>query len=296
MKQKAQIPQATHEQIIKTGIDVPQQHPAFAIALNQVGIANKTVWVKLPEGRIPFNAKLSVALQAEARGIHMSRMEQAISALYDRNFHQPSDYGETLLHEMVALQGCQSGQVTLTGKVPVQRTSLISRQTSNDSVDISCTVQVDPDKLTSLLGVGVCHITACPCTQEYNTDVFPEENGLCPKPTHSQRSQTMLTLERQGNNPTWQNILHCLEQSLHITQDLLKRPDEAEIVLQSHQQPQFAEDAVRETARQTAQLFADILPASNRVIIESLSLESIHIHDVTCRLDTTLSTISTIPA
>ena len=68
-------------------------------------------------------------------------------------------------------------------------------------------------------------------------------------PTHSQRSQTWLHLRSAAQAPAHQEMLTCLENSLHLTQDLLKRPDEAEIVLKSHIHPQFAEDAVRETAR-----------------------------------------------
>ena len=111
-------------------------------------------------------------------------------------------------------------------------------------------------------------------------------------PTHSQRSRTMLMVEQQAGKPHWQNILACLEDSLHVTQDLLKRPDEAEIVLKAHQQPQFAEDAVRETARQAVRHFGARLPENSRIIINSRSLESIHIHDVTCRLSTSLAELA----
>ncbi|TFG37082.1 MAG: hypothetical protein E4H46_02425, partial [Desulfobacterales bacterium] len=118
--------------------------------------------------------------------------------------------------------------------------------------------------------------------------------GNCPMPTHSQRSQTWLHLRGAGEVPAYQDLLTCLENSLHLTQDLLKRQDEAEIVLKSHIHPQFAEDAVRETARAVGHMFGAVLPAGTAVIIESLSLESIHIHDVCCRLETSLGAICSL--
>ena len=291
MKQP-QIPRSTHERIINNGIDVPHQRPSFAIRLDQVGISSKTVWLQLPQGRIPFQAQMTVNLPAQARGIHMSRMEQAISALHDSSFAQPSSYGESLIHELVSLQGCESGQITLKGKLPLERTSVVSQKRSIDSIDIQCRLELCGEELTSLLGVGVCHITACPCTQVYNDDLFSETTEECPRPTHSQRSHTTLWFQRQQGEPTWQQLLACLEQSLHVTQDLLKRPDEAEIVLAAHQQPQFAEDAVRETARSVAHTFAGNLPPDSQVVIESVSLESIHIHDVCCRLASNLAQLN----
>jgi len=48
---------------------------------------------------------------------------------------------------------------------------------------------------------------------------------------------------------------------------------------------------VREVARQAGERFGKVLPPETLVVIESLSLESIHIHDVCCRLETTLAEI-----
>jgi len=83
-----------------------------------------------------------------------------------------------------------------------------------------------------------------------------------------------------GGHPSFGEILECLESALHVTQDLLKRPDEAEIVLKAQHFPRFAEDTAREIAKETGKRFGRKLPASTEVIIESLSLESIHIHNV----------------
>jgi GTP cyclohydrolase FolE2 len=281
--------------VLAEGLDIPQQQPSFSLPLPEVGICGKTVWVRLPEGLIPFTARLEVNLAAEVRGIHMSRMEEVIASLYDREFGDMREYGLLLGREMMARQGASSGRVRLSGQLPLVRTAKVSGRQSVDSIavslDLKLTGQGEETKSAAMLGVGVTHITACPCTQAYNQTLFRKEAEACPLPTHSQRSLTTLSLQSAGFFPSIAELLACLEEALHVTQDLLKRTDEAQLVYASHSLPQFAEDAVREVARCAGQRFGGALPPETVVVIESLSLESIHIHDVCCRLETTLAEI-----
>ncbi len=292
---KPSISPQDHARVLAEGLDIPQQQPSFALPLPEVGICGKTVWVRLPEGLIPFSARLEVNLAAEVRGIHMSRMEEVVAALYDREFADLREYGLHLGQEMMARQGACSGRVRLTGQLPLIRTAKVSGRQSVDSIVVSLDLKLagQGQELQSVaaLGVGVAHITACPCTQAYNQTLFRKEGEECPLPTHSQRSQTTLSLQSRGFSPSIAELLACLESALHVTQDLLKRTDEAQLVYTSHSLPQFAEDAVREVARQAGEQFGKTLPPETLVVIESLSLESIHIHDVCCRLETTLSEI-----
>jgi len=255
----------------------------------------------MPIGILPFDATLSVALQPEVRGIHMSRMEEVITDLYNRQFDDPLSYATELAKMMVLRQEAGSGTVELSGRLPIQRRGSASGRISIDSMEITCRVECDRskgtlEKVKRMIGVAVNHITACPCTQAYNQVLFNVSPDTCPLPTHSQRSQTRLTTSVHENAPCFDDLRICLEAALHVTQDLLKRQDEAEIVLKSHRHPQFAEDAVRETAREVVRRFGDWLPGSAAVIIESLSLESIHIHDVHCRLETTLAELCRLNA
>ena len=281
--------------MLAEGIDIPQQPPSFALPLPEVGICGKTVWVRLPEGLIPFSARLEVNLGAEVRGIHMSRMEEVIAGLYDQEFNDLRDYGLQLGREMMVRQGASRGRVRLAGQLPLIRTARVSGRQSVDSIaislDLKLTGQGEELETVAVLGVGVAHITACPCTQAYNQTLFRKEGDECPLPTHSQRSQTTLSLQSAGLSPSIGELLGCLEEALHVTQDLLKRTDEAQLVYTSHRLPQFAEDAVREVARRAGERFSRVLPPETLVVIESLSLESIHIHDVCCRLETTLAEI-----
>ena len=292
---KPSISPQDHARVLAEGIDIPQQRPSFGLPLPEVGIRGKTVWVRLPQGLIPFTARLEVNLGADVRGIHMSRMEEVIASLYDREFTDLREYGLQLGREMMTRQGASTGRVRLAGHLPLVRTAMVSGRQSVDSIAVSLDLKLagQGEELESvaMLGVGVAHITACPCTQAYNQTLFRKEDDDCPLPTHSQRSQTTLALQSAGLSPAIDELLGCLEAALHVTQDLLKRTDEAQLVYTSHSLPQFAEDAVREVAMRAGERFGKVLPPETLVVIESLSLESIHIHDVCCRLETTLAEI-----
>ncbi|MFA7383092.1 MAG: GTP cyclohydrolase, FolE2/MptA family [Desulfurivibrionaceae bacterium] len=292
---KPSISREDHARVLAEGVDIPRQPPSFALPLPEVGICGKTVWVRLPEGRIPFSARLEVNLGAEVRGIHMSRMEEVIAGLYEQKFVDLREYGLQLGREMMARQGASRGRVRLGGQLPLISTARVSGRQSVDSLDLSLDLKLSGQgeelESSAMFGVGVAHITACPCTQAYNQALFRKEAEDCPLPTHSQRSKTTLSLQSAGLSPSIAELLGCLEEALHVTQDLLKRGDEAQLVYTSHTLPQFAEDAVREVARRAGERFAGILPPETLVVIESLSLESIHIHDVCCRLETSLAEI-----
>ncbi len=285
-----------HKQVLEHGMDVPEERPEFPIALTEVGIASKTLWVRLPEGRIPFDAALSVSLPARFRGIHMSRMEEAVSSLSSIDFTDLMDYAMALAKKLLQGQRGNDVHVRLKGLLPITRSTLISQRLSQDSLTVTASVNLMRDNneiqiKEAMRGIEVMHITACPCTQVYNHLLFQAKQSDLPLITHSQRSSTSLTMEDASMLITYEDLLSCLNDVLHVTQDLLKRPDEAELVLKAHRMPQFAEDAVRETARSVAVRFGNRLPENTRVQITSISLESIHIHNVVCRIDTTLEAL-----
>jgi GTP cyclohydrolase I len=290
-----EIPLSRHSKAINDGKDVPEQAPSFQIDLTEVGISGKTVWILLPQGKFPFSAEIFVNLPRHVRGIHMSRIEEVVSQLYDKDFSDISHYARDLATLVIERQRGTCARVLVSGKFPLKRKTSVSQRISVDAVDISaevCSSGTGNDmSFKTMMGLSLCHITACPCTQVYNQTLFPSVNSFLPPLTHSQRAMTKLCLEVHGGHPTYEEILECLEATLHVTQGLLKRPDEAEIVLKAHRFPQFAEDAVRETARQVGKRFSKKLPASTEVIIESLSLESIHNHNVHCALKSDLGEI-----
>ena len=294
------IPDEKHRLVLKTCIDVPEESPSFPMPLQKVGISGKTVWVSLSDnkgGHLPFNARIFVNLAADRRGIHMSRIEQAITALHGKQFNSLSQYGKLLASHVLEAQNAQNVFLELTGKMPFIQQAPVSRLTSIDSIEVSFSVELKKNgsETTGKMQVGtaVHHLTACPCTLAYNKALFNRFNDPWPQATHSQRSKTELSVSSQDYEqlPAYNVLVEILDEVLHVSQDLLKRPDETELVLKAHGCPQFAEDTVREVARAAGKKFKDILPAETGIQVKTLSLESIHIHDVECCLDTRLGEI-----
>ena len=293
---KPRISVKTHQRAIGEGTsDVPAQRPEHEITLDAVGICSKTVWVMLPQGRMGFDAEITVDLPADLRGIHMSRMEEAISGLYSREFRDLRHYAAVLSCMVLDSQDGGACAVRLRGTIPHLWKSCVSDRVSADSIDISANVRALREngtiRVDSRIGLGINHMTACPCTQAYTESIFHVREGKYPMPTHSQRSHTTLVVQDSGQALTYDDIFNCLSGSLHPTQDLLKRPDEAEIVLKSHEAPQFAEDAVRSVAASCVEMFGNLLSPESEIQIESLSLESIHSHNVICRISSTIGAI-----
>jgi len=294
------IPENKHRQILESCIDVPETTPSFPLPLADVGISGKTVWVRLAGnrgGHVPFRARILVNLAGDRRGIHMSRIEQAISSLHDREFTSLAEYGKLLGRQILTTQKALHLSLELTGHLPYIQQAPVSKLQSVDSFEASCTVVLQKNSavetLKTQVGVGVNHLTACPCTLSYNKTLFNCFNDPWPLASHSQRSKTRLQVSPPADNqlPAYNDLTEILESVLHLSQDLLKRPDETELVLRAHRYPQFAEDTVREVARAAGEKFRDLLPPATRIHIHSLSLESIHIHDVECSLDTSLGDI-----
>lgn len=268
--------------------------------LQQVGISGKTVWVALADnkgGHLPFQLRVLVDLSSHRRGIHMSRIEQAITSLYNSEFTGLPEYGRQLAAEVLEVQNANTVLLELTGKMPLIRQASVSRLRSIDSIDIGISVELEKAdtkiKEAYRISAGAHHLTACPCTLAYNETLFNRFNDPWPQATHSQRSRTELLVATPDFKmlPSYNDLLNILDEVLHLSQDLLKRPDETELVLKAHRNPQFAEDTVREVARAAGAKFRNTLPPETEILITTLSLESIHIHDVECSMQTSLAEI-----
>jgi GTP cyclohydrolase FolE2 len=130
------IPEEKHRLVLETGIDVPEETPSFSIPIQKVGISGKTVWVGLTEnkgGNLPFTARIQVNLPATKRGIHMSRIEQEITSLHDKQFTNLPEYAKLLASNVLDAQKAQNISLELSGRLPHVRKTSVSRLTSIDS-------------------------------------------------------------------------------------------------------------------------------------------------------------------
>jgi GTP cyclohydrolase-4 len=92
----------------------------------------------------------------------------------------------------------------------------------------------------------------------------------------------------EGLNFDALRLVQIIQDSMSApTYELLKRPDEAEIVIQAASNPKFVEDCVRHMVSNFVRKFPD-LPDNIKVMFKAKSLESVHKHNILAVEFTTL--------
>jgi GTP cyclohydrolase-4 len=144
-------------------------------------------------------------------------------------------------------------------------------------------------ELKKLIGVKVVGMTACPCAMEVVRTLNYEKNTY-PVPTHNQRNIGTLMIEvpRDVKVVDANDLIEIVEKSFSSpTYSILKRKNEAELVINAHKKPKFVEDVVRDMLAMVLKRYKE-LPDDVIVIARSESEESIHKHNAFAERVTTL--------
>ena len=139
-------------------------------------------------------------------------------------------------------------------------------------------------------------MTACPCAMETTRAKYiqqsPASSGVLesiPTITHNQRNLTTLIMEAsEGHSIEADDLIQIVEDSLSSpTFGMLKREDEAKLVMDAHDNPKFVEDVVRCILKNILEKYSH-LPDDIKVTVISESEESIHKHNAFAERITTL--------
>jgi GTP cyclohydrolase-4 len=150
--------------------------------------------------------------------------------------------------------------------------------------------------LMKLVGVEVQGMTACPCAMETVKQKLlrrhPELKRLpddLPTISHNQRNRTTLMIEvPEQVDIEADDLVEIVESSLSSpTYGILKREDEANVVMRAHENPKFVEDVVRDILGKLLTKYRH-LDDSVHVTVRSESEESIHKHNAFAERVTTL--------
>jgi GTP cyclohydrolase IV len=139
------------------------------------------------------------------------------------------------------------------------------------------------------VGAEAVGMTACPCAMETCrarlTDEFPLLSdprlaGL-PMISHNQRNRTRLVFELDGSAEVEADELIAAIEAAQSspTYAILKRGDEAQVVLDAHRRPKFVEDVLRDLLASLPQRFPAV-PDDVAVRASTVSEESIHKYNV----------------
>ncbi|HEX4818202.1 MAG TPA: GTP cyclohydrolase, FolE2/MptA family [Nonomuraea sp.] len=284
--------------------DVPAQTPTAGLPLQSVRVHNQHILLEVEEEllggarQLLCEVEAEVSLKAEQRGIHMSRIEQAF---LDVGGGSLAATALAVAERIRDTQGQESARVRLRTRAPIVTTTPVTALTSPDTVEI-CAVAVSGPRPSVAQSLGATIITACPCMQGYALTDLVDELGLTaadglrvlsrvPIATHSQKGRATLTVRAPSlaDLPGYHTLYGALADHTALTQELLKRPDEYELVRRAHLRPQFVEDVARDTAvglaRRLQAAGHDLPRLSVHVIADSF--ESIHGHDIQAVLEMT---------
>jgi MptA/FolE2 family GTP cyclohydrolase len=290
--------------------DVPASIPFHNISIDEAGIFNQQVSVNIKdilhgEKVLPVLCDLSMVIKLdENRGIHMSRIEEALFETIKDDFESLDDFGEALSIKIRERQDCEYSIVKIKGTYFHSRKTRITNKDTHDKLYLLVSVFNDGGRIKIQKGIQAYNMTACPCTKTFTKfSVIPELLNLgldkdkiqkiidiTHPGSHTQRGLVTILIDKSSKEVTFRSLYEILDISCHLVYELLKRPDEHNLVVSALGKPQFTEDVVRDVAYHAIGVFKSV-PDETAINIESLLFDSIHIHDVYTKINKTLGKI-----
>ena len=257
--------------------------------LTRVGVTGvkKLVPIKRPKKKIHelvVTLDLFVDLPARQKGSHMSRNLELVSEVIDASLKKPVSDLESFCAD-IAKRLLEKHEYATVSEVKAEadyflETIYPSGEKGEEPYTLVAEARANGKGCTKLIGVKVIGMTACPCAMEV-LRTLKEVDATSVVPTHNQRNIGTLMIEVPSGDTSVDadELIHIVEDAFSSpTYSLLKRKEEAETVLQAHQQPKFVEDVVRDMLKAVINCFPH-LPDTTMVVAKSESEESIHKHN-----------------
>jgi GTP cyclohydrolase IV len=285
--------------------DVQARRPALHVSLSRVGVTGvrKVIRISANGAEQLFYAELDcfVDLGPKQKGAHMSRFDEVIEEAIEEVVIGEALKAETLAAHIAERvrdrQGGMRAEVSLAAQYPEHKPAPVSGIQTQEIYTLLGSAVASERGTRRLVGVEAQGMTACPCAQELLTDRARERLGadgfdadevdrileIVPVATHNQRGVGTLQVGcAEGCDAQIEaaTLLGIVESSMSSEiYELMKRPDEAEIVEKAHRRPRFVEDCVREMIRMAADEFEPLGP-DVFLSARQRNLETIHQHDV----------------
>ena len=300
--------------------DIHEKYPEVSLSLNKVGV----VGVKMPIGYVSFNNKpviivpifdAFIDLPSDQKGIHSSRNYEVINDVlsqYVGKTYKLEDVCVAMSKELLEKHKYATrSEVRARGEAIFKQKTPKTKSPSYESFKIIAKAVSErrPDGSINsrrMIGISLAGITACPCDREVVKKIAEEEMGKLdltneeiskildkiPIATHMQRTYGSILVEiPEGIEVEATRLVQIINNSMSSsTFELLKRPDEAELVIHATSNPRFVEDCVRYMMRYFVKEFPNF-PDDTHLIFKARSMESIHQHDLIAERATTLGEI-----
>lgn len=252
------------------------------VLIQHVGISNFRLPIRYQTkdgGEIALETSVTgtVSLEADRKGINMSRIMRSFYAHADKAFSL--DVLAAALDDYKDDLGSMDARIQMRISYPMRVESLRSGLTGWQYYDIALELIEHAGKRRKIMHVDYVYSSTCPCSLELSEHAR-ESRGRLATP-HSQRSVARLSMVMTGDSRLWfEDVIALCRRAVPTeTQVMVKREDEQAFAELNAANPIFVEDAVRSFAEQ---LIADPRVGDFRVIASHQ--ESLHSHDAVSML------------
>jgi GTP cyclohydrolase-4 len=289
-----------------TYLDVQNRRVEDGFRLTRVGITGviKPVVVDRAgkDNHLMAEIDVFVDLPSTQKGSHMSRNVEIITEMIDESVrskvHSLEELAGKICKELLDRHDYAGyAEVTMRSLYFLERRTEGGRKTLEPFKLMAKATARRGNGLMKQVGVEVEGMTACPCAMETVqhrlSGSVPEVASLVaqnvPMITHNQRNRTTLMMEVPEHvDIEADDLIDIVEGALSSpTFGILKRDDEASVVLRAHRNPKFVEDVVRDILGKLLERYGD-LEDSVHLTVRSESEESIHKHNAFAERITTL--------
>ncbi|MBV2358196.1 GTP cyclohydrolase I FolE2 [Thalassococcus sp. CAU 1522] len=246
-------------------------------AIQHVGISNFRLPIQYhtrDNGDLTLETSVTgtVSLDADKKGINMSRIMRSFYAHADKTFS--FEVIEAALDDYKSDLESFDARIMMRLSFPMKVESLRSGLTGYQYYDIALELVEAAGVRRKIMHVDYVYSSTCPCSLELSEHARRARGQLATP--HSQRSVARLSVELTGSECLWfEDLVDMCRRAVPTeTQVMVKREDEQAFAELNAANPIFVEDAAR--------LFAEQLQADPRVgdyrVIASHQ-ESLHSHD-----------------
>src|SRR5918992_1305556 len=293
------------ERIALLGGDVQARRPSTQLSLSRVGVTGVEKVIRISSNGVEqlFYAELEcyVDLGPEQKGAHMSRFEEVVNEAIDQVVLKEAFKAETLAsHIAERVRDRQDGaraEVTIAARYPEHKLAPASGAPTQEIYTLFGSAVASERGTRRIVGVEAQGMTACPCAQElvmdrsqerlqeagFTDDEIAQVFEAVPVATHNQRGIGTLRIgcpEGCDDAIEAATLLEIVESSMSSEiYELMKRPDEVEVVEKAHMHPRFVEDCVREMVRMAVERFGSF-GTDAFLFARQENLETIHKHNV----------------
>jgi GTP cyclohydrolase-4 len=280
------------------------------LRLRSVGISGirKPLTVQRREGTRTLAVEFHVAvdLPSERKGSDLSRNAEILAEVVDDTVTRPVEGLESacsaIARELLVRHPYASEASVEASAEYFLRRGISEEKRSFEDYTLIATARATraADGSVSLdraVGAEAVGMTACPCAMETCRSRLSAEFPLLADPalrdlpmiTHNQRNRTRLLFELpETAEVEADDLVDAIEAAQSSpTYAILKRGDEAQVVLDAHRHPKFVEDVLRDLLASLPSRFPN-LPDATQVRANTVSEESIHKYNVEASHQVTL--------